>query len=957
MTNFLRRPHSRWILAIGLALALGCGGDESDGGAGGGGGMGGGTTPDEGVDQGRPDAGPPRSDFGDVGPAECDCPRELTCDEAGECVEVSPCERDTQCIEGRICVDGACADGCADDAACLDADPTLPLCFDGRCGQCETDDQCFGAGTCDVEQHLCVEPAVCSDSRECLGTRVCVGGTCEATPDCRDDEVDCPPGQICSEDGQCLRDPSGACESDADCPVLGHVCLEARAGNICGPCQEDSDCPTGMECRVRADGNACAEPDTCSSDDECIGSRVCVNGACDLPQCADDVYEDNETAETATPIIAGLLRCLVSCGDDADWFEFVLPANNAATVSLRQQDNLANLNLTIRNADGVELVSAQSDQPVEAVVVGPFPSEQTIFAVVDQNQPYGIGSFVLDVALVDEGEACIDDANESGAGDDSPETGRQVRAPGELGFSGDLAGRICPDDLDYICFATQVREEVSIDIEVTSGDAVVAGRVIRVDGETVRNTESEWSRQGGDAVNFRAGAGPYCLELSARSGSGTYRVSMTAVPSAVLRLCEDASPLELQRGQASVQAQLTQDDEFSPICAGGEANGGEVIYSVSFDDEADLPVLLTATVSGLAGGTLGDPVVSIRSNCGDASSEVACSTGQRDPLDPNFSQRSPATARAAITELGTYSIAVDGIDIGDRPNYRLDVDTAPLALAPANDRCNQAQELAFNPDGVTVFGVNLDRANDDVSGCTGDAGPDVVYRLTFLEPANVRLQAAAAGDAFAVSAFLGPDCRARDANVCGFGFETQVEPGVYYLVIDGADANSRGRVTVQMNVESIGAAPVNEVCDSATALDAAGGQLVASTQAAIDDYRLLDANLCTGNNTLGGDVVYTLASPQNQMMYVEAIPEDGWDLALYVVSDCANPARRRVACSDGALTESTVFDVAADEPVFVIVDGSNGESGSFQLRWGVAECRLDVDCAEGQCIDYACVAP
>ena len=54
MTDFLRRPHSRWILAIGMALALGCGGDESDGGAGGGGGMGGGTTPDEGVTKAGP---------------------------------------------------------------------------------------------------------------------------------------------------------------------------------------------------------------------------------------------------------------------------------------------------------------------------------------------------------------------------------------------------------------------------------------------------------------------------------------------------------------------------------------------------------------------------------------------------------------------------------------------------------------------------------------------------------------------------------------------------------------------------------------------------------------------------------------------------------------------------------------------------------------------------------------
>ena len=36
---------------------------------------------------------------------------------------------------------------------------------------------------------------------------------------------------------------------------------------------------------------------------------------------------------------------------------------------------------------------------------------------------------------------------------------------------------------------------------------------------------------------------------------------------------------------------------------------------------------------------------------------------------------------------------------------------------------------------------------------------------------------------------------------------------VYYLTVDGSDPNSRGRVTVQMVVESIGDAPANETCN------------------------------------------------------------------------------------------------------------------------------------------------
>ena len=952
--------HFFLVICVSLfaIFSLACGGDgDGDDNNGGAGGMGGATEPDTGGAGGQGDMGP--SDAApaeDAAPPVCDCPRNLVCDESNTCVEVAPCESDLHCYQGRICEEGACGDGCQSDAQCEAESTRGSTCYDGRCGECDTDEQCFGAGTCDVETHGCLEPEVCVDSRECLSGRICAGGVCEDAPDCREEDVNCQPGYLCSETGLCVIDPSGRCETDADCPIIGHVCVEGRTSNRCGPCQEDGDCPNGMRCRVRADGNQCTEPEVCASDEECIGSRVCTDNRCAAPDCTDDAYEENDDAMSATPIIAGLLRDLNSCGADADWFEFSLPANHAGTVSVRQQDNQANLSLRVLNGDQVELGSSATEQPVEALVVGPFPSEQQIFIVVEQTSNFGVGPYVLEIELLDQGAACIDDAQENGVGDDVPESGRQIRAPGELGFGGNLAGRLCPGDLDYLCFATAPREQVTIDIEVTAGDAVVQGRVLRDNGELVRNTEGEWSRQGGAEVQFRAGAGPYCLELQAASGSGSYRVNISAVPSDLIELCENASPLALQNGEASAQAQLGLENTFSPICAADRADGGEAIYTVTFDDGAQLPTLLVAEVEGIVGGTLGDPVVSVRSACGDASTEIACSTGQRDPADPGFTQRTPATVRVPITELGTYSVMVDGINVGERPNYRVNVETTALAVRPENDTCDTAAELAFNPDGVTVFGVNLDQATDAVQGCVGEGGPDAVYRVTFLERANVRLQAAAANNEFAVTAFLGADCRSQDAQSCGFGFETQVEAGDYYLVIDGTDANARGRVTIQMVVESLGGMPTNETCEDAQPLAAEGGRLDGSTAVAADDYQLLEANLCTGHNTLGGDVVYAINNPEPGMMYVQAIPEDGWDLSLYVVSECGSPARRRIACSDGALAESVVFDTAAEEMVYVIVDGSNGETGNFELRWGTADCRLDVDCAAGRCTDFRCQA-
>ena len=95
------------------------------------------------------------------------------------------------------------------------------------------------------------------------------------------------------------------------------------------------------------------------------------------PSCMDDMLEENDNAEQASEIIAGVVRDLVSCGDDADWYAVVLPADHAATISVRQADSDVDLSLAVRNIDGAVLADS-AGQPVEAVVVGPYPSERSM---------------------------------------------------------------------------------------------------------------------------------------------------------------------------------------------------------------------------------------------------------------------------------------------------------------------------------------------------------------------------------------------------------------------------------------------------------------------------------------------------------------------------------------------------------------------------------------------------
>jgi hypothetical protein len=159
-----------------------------------------------------------------------------------------------------------------------------------------------------------------------------------------------------------------------------------------------------------------------------------------------------------------------------------------------------------------------------------------------------------------------------------------------------------------------------------------------------------------------------------------------------------------------------------------------------------------------------------------------------------------------------------------------------------------------------------------------------------------------------------------------------------------------------MVVDPFPDAPVNETCETAVALNGVEGEVTGNTQNAADDYTLLDANPCTAHNTEGGDMVYVLPVEVDQDIYIQAEPVGGWDLSLYVVSDCDDVVRNSLGCADSAITETTTFVADQTGDVYVVVDGSNGESGDFNLRWGLVDCRLDVDCDAGACDNYRCVA-
>ncbi len=219
---------------------------------------------------------------GEAVASDCMCSGRQVCVE-GICEEPEVCMAHMDCLDDRICFEGACIDGCAEDA------------------------DCARALVCDTESRRCIEKNPCTVERHCFENRICGGGICSDR--CISDES-CAGAQICNR-------ATGSCEAPLNCSIdddcLG---IERCIGGSCSMgCGMDADCPGAQRC----EGGTCTEPDDCARDLDCSGQRICDGGNCRAPcneadegaACPGDLECDRITG-----------RCLEasSCESDAGCF-------------------------------------------------------------------------------------------------------------------------------------------------------------------------------------------------------------------------------------------------------------------------------------------------------------------------------------------------------------------------------------------------------------------------------------------------------------------------------------------------------------------------------------------------------------------------------------------------------------------------------------------------------------
>lgn len=299
----------------------------------------------------------------------------------------------------------------------------------------------FGLGAC------------CGNSDKSFEDKIiCGDGLCES-----DELTSCPQDCI---------DPE--CVTDAECGAE-RIC---RAAHCVSGCRTEEQCPAGEHC----DDGICRQPSTsCTTDDECGPAQRCdrVLGTCvrEQVECSADVFEPNDTPESATPLSEGSLSGARICSGDEDLYLFSVQAGDLVDAALVYITDVGALTLELRDTSG---------RRVAVGVPGPSGVDLRLAVIDDQELLLSVrgssasveNTYTLNLDLHRE---CTD-ANE-------PNDMRELATPLVDGES--IGGRVCGDDVDtFVLRVDSASVELRAAVHVDGGGTLTA-TLFEPDGATV----------------------------------------------------------------------------------------------------------------------------------------------------------------------------------------------------------------------------------------------------------------------------------------------------------------------------------------------------------------------------------------------------------------------------------------------------------------------------------------
>lgn len=466
-------------------------------------------------------------------------------------------------------------------------------------------------------------------------------------------------------------------------------------------------------------------------------------------------------------------------------------------------------------------------------------------------------------------------------------------------------------------FELTERMNVTIDLEA-SFDGVLYIRTGCESGHELACND-DWGEVGRSRISTPLDPGIYYAIVDGYAGAqGEFAITLSIEPDkSPSEICEEATLMPIGETIRSNISSGTM--RFNASCAGGAA-GPEEVRRLQITERSRVRIEQRSDFDG---------ALYLRTVCDHATSELLCNDDYMGvhtsllvtQLDPGDYFLISDTYMPFANMVGEYSLHVER--------------TSPHGEGTESDSCSDASALPLRER----FELDTFNARDDFAGeCGGAGGADVVYALQVSEKS--RLRVTASESQFAGSVSLRRACDAASSELFCAGFpmasasqhaETRydwiVDPGAYYLIVDGADAGNFGKVKLEAELSAWAA--LNRTCREAPLLRA-GRPVRGNTTGLPDEQRAS----CAGG-AQSGDQVYRLQL--NRPATVEITLNAQFDGALHLRSDCLD-ARSELACNDddGDPQRSKIVQALDRGTYYVIVDGFfRGSEGEYELRYDI----------------------
>ncbi len=372
------------------------------------------------------------------------------------------------------------------------------------------------------------------------------------------------------------------------------------------------------------------------------------------------------------------------------------------------------------------------------------------------------------------------------------------------------------------------------------------------------------------------------------------------------QVCGSATPLTA--GQAVTGSTQGRPSYFTATCAGG-ARSPDQVYAIDVPSRSRMRVRMQSTYDG---------ALYVRSDCANPNSELACNDDHQDTRHSML---------VTTVDPGRYYVYADGFRDGNAGDYSMRADLAPLTggSAPA-DSCSSAGTITPGQDtAMDTFPA----ADDFQASCGGAGAPDVVYQLTL--QSRMRVRAQLLDSEFPGAIYLQSTCGQQASEIaCAAGggggpamLDTNLQPGTYYLVVDGTTADAFGAARLEVQLDDLQA--LESACRQAPRLRP-GRTVTGDTSSSSDRFQASCAGRAQSN-----DLVYRLVLARRSRVRITS--EQQYDGAIYIRRDCTDMSTE-VACNDdeGDNRHSVVETVLDRGTYYVFVDGfADRSQGAFTM--------------------------